>query len=645
MLATFRAMAKSKITLVVLFIPLTLGLLVFGNVSDVFSGMNAKDAVVIAGDRTVSSAEFKTRFDNAKKDYEQRAGAPIMLDEIVAQGGVTDILESLANREGFFAALTKAGVRPSDTLVAEALRKIPAFFDPVTGRFDAALYRQKLAENGLTPEVFERSEKDNVAQSHFTSAIEGGLQAPAVFPALVAALALEQRTFSVFALDPRRAPVPAAPTDAQLTAFIKAHADQMMSPEQRSLVVVRFSARAMEPLIQIDPAELQKRFDFRKDTLSAPEKRTVVQIPAKTAEAAAAAAARLAKGEDPAAVAKTLGVEPILYRDVPRTAIADPRIAQAAFGMASGQQSGAVQGGLGWAALKILAVTPGRTVTLAEARPSLEAELRAEAAQDRIYDVVEKYQATHEGGASLAESARAAGVTALELPPVTAQGADSQGRPGPLLTPKLLKEAFALPEGGESEVVDDGKGEYFAVRVEKIFPAALPSLSDQRGRITAYYMSTEQARIYREKVEAIAEGVRNGQTMDAAAAQLGAKVDRVTLDRRSAEQERTERRQVFQAVFSGKPNTVFTLGAWVIKIEAIRPGSVQEAALFTRAGGRQMTRTAYQDLAEQAYRWTRREMKVKTDLNLARKSLGLAPVEEGAVKDSADKAPAKPAAK
>ena len=49
--ATFRAIAKSRVTLVILFIPLMLGLLIFGNVRDVFNGMAAKDAVVRAGDR------------------------------------------------------------------------------------------------------------------------------------------------------------------------------------------------------------------------------------------------------------------------------------------------------------------------------------------------------------------------------------------------------------------------------------------------------------------------------------------------------------------------------------------------------------------------------------------------------------------
>ena len=637
MLATFRAIAKSRITLVILFVPLLLGLLVFGNVRDVFNGMAAKDSVVSAGDRTVSSADFKRTFDAAKADYERRAGAPITVEEAANQGAVDDILESLAGREGFLATLTKAGIRPSDKLFTDELRKIPAFFDPISGQFDPKLYRQRLSEKGLTAESFEQSQKDELAQSHFSYAIAGGLRAPTAYSALTAALALEQRTFAAFGVDPATIPAPPAPTDAQLNAFIKAHAAEMTIPELRSLTVVRFSARALEPTIKVDPADLQKRYDFRKDTLSTPEKRTVAQIPAKTAQAAADAAARLAKGEDPAAVAKALGVEPIYYRDAPKTAIADPKIAQAAFALAAGQASAPIQGGLGWAALKVQAITPGRLVSLAEATPALEAELRTEGAQDRIYDVVEKYQTTHEGGANLTESARAAGVTALQLPPINAQGRDFDGHPQPMLSPKALKAAFALPEGGETDTTDDGKGEYFAVRVDKVIPPTLPTLATQRGPITAIYMRSEQMRLYQARMDSLIERVRKGESIDAVAGSIGAKIQRITVDRRTAEQDQTQRRQVYNGVFSAKPNEVFNAGSGVIKVEAIRWGSPQDAAMLSRIGERQMTLAMFQDLGEQAFKWTRKAMKVKVDPNRARAAVGLAPVAKADTAKAASK--------
>ena len=51
-------------------------------------------------------------------------------------------------------------------------------------------------------------------------------------------------------------------------------------------------------------------------------------------------------------------------------------------------------------------------------------------------------------------------------------------QPAAGVTAKLLKEAFALPQGGESEMEDEGDGEYFALRVEKVAPPTLPTLAE-----------------------------------------------------------------------------------------------------------------------------------------------------------------------
>ena len=62
-----------------------------------------------------------------------------------------------------------------------------------------------------------------------------------------------------------------------------------------------------------DPAELQKLYDFKKDTLSKPELRSVVQIPVKNAGQVQQVAQRLRGGEDPAAIAKSVGSSAVVH--------------------------------------------------------------------------------------------------------------------------------------------------------------------------------------------------------------------------------------------------------------------------------------------------------------------------------------------
>ena len=276
------------------------------------------DQVIKAGSRVVNSAEFRREYDRYKKRAEQQAGQPIT-PEMADQNHLdTAVLNGLATREGFAELLSKVGVRPSDKLIAAQIGKIPEFFDPITGRFDKKTFEARLNENGYAPPTFDAVLRDEMAAQHWAVALQDGLTAPRAYGALASVFALESRDLAFFTITPQSVPQPAAPTDAQLNAFIKESKADLMLPEMRVITIVPFvpgAAAAAVAGAPIDPAELQKRYSFRKDTLSKPETRTVVQIPVKDQASAQKVTARLAAGEAPPAVAKSLGVDAIVYDD------------------------------------------------------------------------------------------------------------------------------------------------------------------------------------------------------------------------------------------------------------------------------------------------------------------------------------------
>ncbi|MEI9891294.1 MAG: hypothetical protein WDN45_12815 [Caulobacteraceae bacterium] len=121
--------------------------------------------------------------------------------------------------------------------------------------------------------------------------------------------------------------------------------------------------------------------------------------------------------------------------------------------------------------VKVIKVTPGHTVSFDDAKAQIEQEVKTENAADKANDLAQKYEDAHEKGSTLVEAAKKVGGTAMAVGPVSAENADADGKPAGL-TPRLLKEAFALPQGGETDIVQESKGEYFAVRVDKIIPPA-----------------------------------------------------------------------------------------------------------------------------------------------------------------------------
>lgn len=635
MLAGFRSFAKSPFA-ILLFGLLIVSFAIFG-ISDVFKGPRGS-GVISAGSRSMTPQDFKVRFDNYRKAMEQQNGQAITPDQAVERGVDRQILQELSLQESIAAAIQKMGVVPSDALIAkivhEQMSQLPPGqrpFDSITGKFDAKLYAALLAQNNLTPQSYEASLRDEIAQGHFFSAVAGGLKAPRMYAALQAAYVAEARDVSAFAVNPASVEKPGQPTDAQLTTFMNENRERLTRPETRVLSIMRVSAKALEPTVALNPADIQKAFDFRKDTMGRPETRSLIQIVAPDAKAAATIAQRLQKGEDPAVVAKAFNRTPVAIVDKPKTALPDRKVADSAFSLAAGQVSAPITGDLGVSVIKVTKVTPGVAATLDAVRPLIEGEVRAQTAQSKAYDQTQTYQDAHDAGSDLVAAASKAGAMVVTTAPITAQGADQTGQPVPGLTPDILKTAFDLSQGGESELIEVGKGEYYAVKVEKVVAASMPALAEIKPQLTAVWMGQELSKRLKAKADELAARVKKGETLAAVAASAQSNVQKVDgLSRQNAQQHMGLGREFLTSSFSAKPNEVFVARAGpqgeayvVAKLDTVRAAPTAEVARNTVMVQAQAGNGLMRDLGEATRYAARTQLKTKTNLTLARQAIGV----------------------
>jgi len=632
MLAGFRKFAKSPFALV-LIILLVASFAIFG-IGDVFTAKIGSDVVKV-GSRSVTMADFKREFDSYKQSLEERYKQPIPIEMAVKEGLDRRILEELAYRESFSELLSKLGLHASDKMLTEELRKATVFFDPLTGQFDEKKYAQTLAEKGLTPAIFERSLNDEMRQKQYAATAAAGLRAPRAYSALAGVYGLEQRDLAFFVIDPRSVGTIPPPTDAEVLAFMKENAAQLTLPEFRAISIMRISRKAHEAGLSVNPADVQKQFDFQKDSLSRPELRTVLQIPVKDAAQAQAVIARLTKGENASVVAGSLGVQPVRFEDKPRSAFFDPAVAAAAFALPQGGVSGLVKTQFGAAVVQVVKVTPGMTAALAEHRAALEAKVRTDMAAQKVSDIAKIYEDAHAAGGDMASSAAKAGLTVISVPPVTADGRNqADGKPTGI-PEAILKAAFEQPQGGESDIQDAGDGEYFVVRVDRIVPPALPPLAEAKPALSRAIMLRRAAERMQKKAEDLAARIKKGESIDAVAASTGAKVVRASgLSRAGAAQYRELGRELLGATFSAKKGEPFTargqqFGIGVGVVTAVRPGDVNILAQATNQQQQQFTEDLFRDIAESARTYARTTLKAQADLRNARLAIGVDPAEAG----------------
>ncbi len=640
MLAFFRAFAKSPIAVVLMGL-LIISFAIWG-VRDMFKA-HISDAVVQAGSREVSSGDFKKIFDRQLRNAQQQSGQAITAEDAVGRGLDRQILQEMASYESLEEILKRAGIRPAAQLVVDQLRQSAAFFNPVTGAFDKTAYENLLAQNNTSPAEYEKGVKDDIATRQFLAGMTIGMKAPLTYAAVIAALQDQSRDVDYLILDQRQVGAIPTPTDADLQKFIKDNAQVFTRPETRMISLVRFSAAALAPSQTISDADIQKQFDYEKARLSTPEKRTFVEIPAKDAAQAAQISARLTKDEDATAVAKAFAAKPINYPDATKATVADAGVANAVFAMHEGETSGPIKGDFGYAVVKLVSITPARPATLEEARPDILKTLQLKAAQDKVYDQVQKYEDAHDSGAPMAQAAAKAGIKVYDLGPLTADGKIA-GQPVTGLTTKMVTDAFATAQGQETDVVDLGNGEYYAVRVDKVSPQALATLDEVRPIADHFWRQQQMQKALDAKAAPLEARLKKGEGIDAVARSAGAApLHLVGLTQANAVKQQQLGGRFMQAVFSGKPGDAFTqptnIGVAVGRIAAVEGGDLKDVvADIQRVRPQLDVALAQNGMTDMIATAARAKVRPRIDEKLARRAVG---VSADDVPD--ETAPAKPA--
>lgn len=636
MISIFRNFARSKFAMGLLILT-ALGLLVTGGAQTDILGSLQPPKVVSAGDRSMSPQEFRAAMDRQLEQLQAQQGRAITYEEALAEADLGAILRARAEELSFFAWAWKAGIRPGNELVLRQIRVVPEFFDPVTNQFSETLYRTKLAEANLTPELVEQQARDEYSRAHYGSALVAGMRLPRVYGAVYANLTEQARDGRWFVLTQAMAGTAPAPTDAQLTSYMSQNAARLRIPELRAGSLVIFSNPA-DQNIAISEEKIQARFDFRKDALSVPERRTFTTLTAPTRAAADRIAAALRAGQTPAAVGQANDLRPAEFADTPRSAVSDPAVAAAVFGLGVDQVSAPVQARVGFVVAKVTGITTGREVALADVRDQIVEELRGQEARGAIARRVEAFEAARREGKSVDEAVRQVGARMVPIPAVTREGRNREGQQ--LNVPAQVLEAmWKLAEGRAGEPTGLGEGDYFLVRVDDVIPAAMPALAAVRERVVGEWTARENVRLLTARKDALTARLRRGEDIAAVAASEGATVtsgaglkqDEETVARygeavigglfNTGRGQPFDQPQSQDAIVIGRVDRIIAPTAALVAEEAqqwrARIGAASGDPLFAAAV------TAATD-----------RMKAKTDVELARQALGL---------EATPAAPARPA--
>jgi peptidyl-prolyl cis-trans isomerase D len=340
----------------------------------------------------------------------------------------------------------------------------------------------------------------------------------------------EQRSIEYVLLDRALAGEIPPPPPEVLAKYFEERKAQFRTPEYRKLVIVSLIPSEQARWIEISDADLKRAYEERRARYVTPERRHILQIDFPNAEAASAAAERIAKGTSFTEIAKELGKseKDIDLGTVPKAAVIDRAAADAAFALKEGEVSAPVQGRFGTVLVQVLKIEPEQVRPLEQVAGELKQELAAARAKSEIFDLYNKIEDARAEGKSLAEAAANLKLEARTIEAIDRSGRDAAGTPVKLPdAERLLPAAFSTDVGVERDPLQFQDG-YIWYDVAGISPSRERSLDEIKDLVETRWREQEIATRLDTKATEMLDKLKAGATLAEVAATNHLKVETLT---------------------------------------------------------------------------------------------------------------------
>ena len=424
-------------------------------------------------------------------------------------------LERLVRDRVLVAASAKSKLGISDEKLARELQDKSeiASLRKADGTLDMERYRQLLASQGMTTDMFEANVRGDLSTRQVLAGVtSSGFASKAAAETALNAF-FEKREIQLSRFTAVDYASRLTPTDADLEQFYQANAKLFQAPEQASIEYVLFDIESIKKNIVVEPAELKAYYDQNSLRLGAKQERRASHIlitAAKTAPEAERQKARLKATELAVQVKKA----PDTFADVARKNSQDPGSApaggdldffareamvkpfsDAAFAMGKGDISEVVESDFGFHIIKLTDIKEPKQRTFEEMKPELELEVKKQLAQKKFTESAEGFtNAVYEQSDSLKPTA-----DRLKLDVKTAIGVTRKptaGVTGALANTKFLNAIFApdaIEKKRNTEAVEIGSNQLVSGRITQYTAARTRPIGEVKDDVRQRWIAQRGA--------------------------------------------------------------------------------------------------------------------------------------------------------
>ncbi|MBB3934845.1 SurA N-terminal domain-containing protein [Aureimonas phyllosphaerae] len=525
-------------------------------IADVLRNRDGGSTILSAGETRVSVPEFQLAYRQGLNRLSQQLQRRPSTEEAEAFGLDQAVLSQLTAGALLDEQARRLGVGVSDDGLIQLIQNEPAFKDQ-SGNFSRNTMRAVLANAQITEQSYLEDLRGSATRNQLIAPLSDGATVPAAFLEALGAYNGERRTVNFMRLTPPPVDSVEAPTNEALDDFYTQGQDGYRAPEYRGFSYLSLSPAALADPAAVTDDAVAASYGANRARYTTPERRQVAQIVFADRASADRAVQAMASGTSFADAAITEGRQVADLGLVPRSAIPNATLADAAFSATLNTPTAVVDGPFGPVIMQVREIAPEVVRPLDEVRDEVRNALALEAANAKVTDAYNAISEAMQNGAPLAEAAQQAGYALQTVAPVDASGnpADASAAPDLPAKPQLLAAVFAAQPGMPPQPVNYQGNNYVFIELGDVVPARDRPLAEVRDRVVADWKVDEAERLMTDRAEALAERIRGGQSLADVAAAEGLTVETAAaITRESGRAEIGE--AATRAAFSGPQGTV-----------------------------------------------------------------------------------------
>ncbi|BCH59358.1 peptidyl-prolyl cis-trans isomerase [Agrobacterium vitis] len=520
---------------------------------------DTSDKVIKVGSQSVNSNEFRLAYQRQISDLSRRFGTQLTSEQARSLGIESQVYQQLVAGAALDQLASDMNLGLSQDRLAQLIGDDPAFKN-TNGQFDRQLFTSRLRNSGIREQDYITERSKVAVRSQIVDATAEGFVPPKV---LVDALKLyrqESRSIDYLLLTTANIDPIKAPDETVLKTWFNTMKSRYRAPEYRSFSYVKLEPADIADPKAVTDEQVKQEYDANLKKFEVAGTRTLEQLTFPTKELAETAAQSLKNGKtfDQLVADQGKTATDVLLGDFTRADIPDQKLADAAFAVAKDSDTTpVVEGAFGPVILRVSNIKPSRTKTLDEVKEQIRADLAANAAAQQINDVHDRFEDMRASGSSLEEAATKAGLKAIKVDGIDAQGQDKTGKAVENLPEKanLLKSVFETEAGAEPLPLNIGRNGYLWFDVTATDASRERTLDEVKDKAISDWTTEQQKQALGAKVEQLKAKADTGVALADLATQLAIGVETKAGLRRDTEDPVLGPAAV-QAAFRGPSGTI-----------------------------------------------------------------------------------------